>query len=63
MVTDETYWLEGCDVTDTIVWRDVVYCHASPLNEACIGVLLNALVCPVLCVEVKSCSPVVAFQR
>jgi hypothetical protein len=54
------YGRECCDFADAIVGRDVVHCHAASLDEADVGVLLDALECAVLGVEVEGCCPVVA---
>jgi hypothetical protein len=54
------YRFERRNGADSIVWRDVVHCHALSLDKADVGVLFDAFEGTVLCVEVECCGPIIA---
>lgn len=60
MVDGNSYRSERSDFTNAVIWWDVVYCHATALNEAEVCVLLDAFESPILRAKVEGCGPVVA---
>jgi hypothetical protein len=56
----EAYWLECCDIANTVILGDIINCNTSAQRKSTIGKLFHPFECPIPCSVIQHRCPIIA---